>query len=165
MEVIDLIDSSDSDVFACCHFVAHEVLKDDADFAVKILQVILSKIHAIQQNLAFDWVVESRHELHERGLAFAVFADQRNPLSSTEMQVQSVDHHPGSARIVEGNIAEFKSPQDGARGRQSAGLRTDRGLHGKKCEQVGQEKSLVRDARKDGKNLLDIATGLHDRAG
>ena len=42
---------ANGDVFASRHLVAHEVLKDDSDFSVKIGQVVFAQVDAIQQNL------------------------------------------------------------------------------------------------------------------
>ena len=37
------------------HFIAHEILKDNANLAVEVFQVVFAKIDAIEQHLPFEW--------------------------------------------------------------------------------------------------------------
>ena len=89
-EVVDQLDAANRNVFARCHLVAHVVLKDDADFAVKIFEAVLAQVHSIEQDLAFKRIVEPGQQLDDGGLAFAVFADQRHSLARTQMKIQSI---------------------------------------------------------------------------
>jgi hypothetical protein len=45
--------SADCDILSRCHFVAHEVLKDDTDLRVEIGQIVFTEVNAIEQNLTF----------------------------------------------------------------------------------------------------------------
>ena len=76
-----LIDAADRDVLSRRHLEAHEVLKDDADVAVKIFERVLAQIDAVEQNLSLGRIVEARDELDDGRLALAVFADQRDAFS------------------------------------------------------------------------------------
>ena len=81
-----LFDSSDGDVLARGHFIAHEILEDDADFPIEIFQVVFPQVHAVEQDLPLGRIVEPRHQLHDRSLAFAILADQSDPLARTEVR-------------------------------------------------------------------------------
>ena len=81
-------DAAHGDVFARRHFVAHEVLKDDADLGVQVGQVVLAQIDAIEQDLAFGGIVEPRDELDDGGLALAVFADQGDALAGLRVKLK-----------------------------------------------------------------------------
>ncbi len=75
-------DAAHGDVFAGRHFVAHEVLKDDADLAVQILDAVVAQVHAVQQDPALGGVVQAREQFDDRGLALPVFADQRDAFAA-----------------------------------------------------------------------------------
>ena len=50
-----LVDAAYRDVFSSRHLEAHEVLKDDADMAVKIFEGVLPQVDAVEQYLSLRW--------------------------------------------------------------------------------------------------------------
>ena len=116
------LDSSDSDVLASGHLVAHEVLKDDADFRVQIGQVVFAEVNAIKKNAAFARIVETCDQLDDGGLALAVLADQRDALSGAKGEIEVIENVPVGARISEGDIAELESARHGTRRTQTIRL-------------------------------------------
>ena len=47
---------------------------------MKIIEVVLAKVHAIQQDLSFGGIVKPGNQFDDCRLALAVFANQRQPL-------------------------------------------------------------------------------------
>ncbi len=158
-------DTSDGDVFARGHLVAHEVLKDDSDLGVKIGEVVFAKVDAVEQDLAFGRIVEAGNELDDGSLSLAVFADQRDALAGTESEVEVAEDAPLRAGIVEGDVAKFEAAHDGLGSGKSVHLRFDARLHFKEGQQVGEEQGLVGNAGCGGEGLLNIRHGLHDGGG
>ena len=66
------------------HLEAHEVLEDDPDLAVKVGEVVLAEVDAVEQDLALGGIVETGDELDDGGLALAVLADERDAFSRGE---------------------------------------------------------------------------------
>ena len=73
----------DGDVLPRRHFVAHEILKDYADFAMQVLDAVLAQVDAIEQNAPLGRIVEARQELDDGGLALPVLADERDALTGS----------------------------------------------------------------------------------
>jgi hypothetical protein len=73
--------SANCDVFARRHFVAHEVLKDDSDLRMQIGQIVFAEVDAIEQNLTFGWIVETRDQLDDGGFPLAVLTNQSHAFS------------------------------------------------------------------------------------
>ncbi len=115
-------DAAHCDVFARGHFVAHEVLKDDADLGVQIGQVVFAQVDAIEQNLAFGRIVEARDQLDDGGLSLAVLADQSHALSGAEREIEIAENAPVRAWIGERDVAKFKAAHDRARRGQAVRL-------------------------------------------
>src|SRR5690606_15808180 len=65
------------------------VLEDDAEAREELAFVPLAKIATVEQDVSFRRLVESRHQLDERGLARAVLPDDRDalPLGDEEIDV------------------------------------------------------------------------------
>src|SRR5277367_3293869 len=139
VQVVDLLDPGNRDIFPDGHLIAHEVLKDDADLAMQIFQVILPKIDAVEQNLPFRGIVETRNQLYDSGLALAVFANQRHPLSAAQLKVQLVEDQTRAARIVKRNVTKLESKLHRPRRGKRIRLRTDSGFHFEERHQVGEE--------------------------
>jgi hypothetical protein len=125
-------DAAHGNILAGGHFIAHEVLKDHADFGVQGGQVIFAKIDAVKQNLAFGWIVETRDELDHGGLALTIFANQSHTLPGQEREIEVFEDAPVGAGIDEGDISEFEAAQDRIGRRQAAGLDSTRGFISKK---------------------------------
>ena len=92
-KIVDFFHASNRDVFAGSHLIAHEILENNAHLAMQILQVVLAKIDAVEQDLPSRGVVEPRHQLHDCGFALAVFADQRQTLSRPQLKINLVENH------------------------------------------------------------------------
>ena len=163
-QIVNFLNPAHCNVFTRRHLIAHKVLKDNANLTIQVFQTILFQVHPVEQHLAFGGIVKPRDQLDDRGLALTVLADQRNPLPGMKMEVQPIQHQPRASRIAKRNIAKFKSANDRPRRRKRIRLGPDGGLHVEEGQQVGQEKSLVRDARNGGENLLDVGAGLQNRA-
>ena len=101
LQMIQVLDTPNRNVFTCRHLVAHEVLKNDANLMIKVFQVILVQIDTIEQNLSFGRIVQARQQLDDRCLALAVLSNQSDPLSWMKMKIQVLDHHPHASRIPE----------------------------------------------------------------
>ena len=93
---IGLIDPAHGDIFARGHLEAHEVLKDDTDVAVEIFEVVLPKVDAVEQNLSFGRVVETRDQLDDGRLPLAVFADECDSFARGESEVEVFQEQFGS---------------------------------------------------------------------
>lgn len=59
----------------------HEILKDHADVAPQVGQIVFAQIIAIEKDLSLRWVVEAGKKLHNRGLARPVLANESHDLS------------------------------------------------------------------------------------
>ena len=101
LQMIQVLDTPNRNVFTCRHFVAHEVLKNDANLMIKVFQVILVQIDTIEQNLSFGRIVQARQQLDDRCLALAVLSNQSDPLPWVKMKIQVLDHHPHASWIPE----------------------------------------------------------------
>ena len=69
--------------------VAHVVLKDHADLAAQVVEVVLAQVDAVEQDAAAGRVVEPRQQFHERGLSGAVLADQGHVLARSSRKLTS----------------------------------------------------------------------------
>ena len=87
-QVLQSLRCAHGDVFAGSHLVAHEILKDHADLAIQIVEVVFAKIDPIEQDLSFGGIVESGDQFDDGGFAFAVLADQRDSLARLKREVQ-----------------------------------------------------------------------------
>ena len=143
--IVEFLDASDGDVLSGGHLVAHEVLEDDADLAIQVLQVVLAKVHAVEQDLSLGRVIEPRNQLHNRGLALPVFADHGHAFAGMQAEVQPLENHAAGTRITKRHVAELEPLLDGPRRGQRVGLGSDRRLHLEEGQQVGEEQGLVGD--------------------
>ncbi len=165
LQVMDLLDSADCDVFAGSHLVAHVILKDDANLTIKVFEIVFAQTDAIQQDLAFHRIVEASHQLDDRRLAFAIFTDERDPLAGTQMKIQSLQNQARSPRIVKRNIAKLESLLDRARHGQCVGLGFDGRTHFEECDEIGEEQSLIGDGGERRKSLLQVRAGVSNGIG
>jgi len=88
IKILPLSDPPDGDILSRRHIVAHEVLKNYSDLAGVIVEVIFAKIDAVEINGPFRWVVKTRQQFDDRGLALAVLPDQRDTLSLVEGEIE-----------------------------------------------------------------------------
>ena len=96
-----------ADVFAHHELVAHEVLEDDADAPAQHGGVPFLQVAAVEQHAAMRGFVQARQQLDQRGLARAVFTDQRQALAALDLQVDAGDRHLVGARITELHVFEL----------------------------------------------------------
>ena len=138
-QIVDFFDAANRNVFPRGHFIAHEVLEDDSNFAMKIFQIVVAKVDAIQQNLSFGRVVEPGDQFDDGRLALSVLADQREPLFGMQLEIDLVQNSTRVSRITERNIPEFNSAHDRPRRRQGVGLGLDGRFHFEECQQICEE--------------------------
>src|SRR5271165_3082365 len=91
-QIVDLVNTSDPNVFAGRHFVAHEILKDNANLPIQALQAIFAKVNAIEKYLPLEGVVQARQQLDDGGLALAILSDERHPLARPKMKIKIVEN-------------------------------------------------------------------------
>ena len=75
--IVHRIDLADADVLGRGEVIAHEILEDHADVGAQIFEVIVAQVAAVEQDATLVGFVQPRQQLHQRGLAGAVLADQR----------------------------------------------------------------------------------------
>src|SRR5258706_12320110 len=92
VQIINFLDAANRNIFAGRHFIAHEVLEDDTDLAMKIFNFKLAQIDSIKQHLAFRRIIQPDHQLYDGGLALAIYADQRQPLAPTQLKINGIEN-------------------------------------------------------------------------
>ena len=107
--VVGGVQPADGDVVARAHLVSDEVLEDDADLAVQILDVVLAQVDAVEQDTARRRVVQTRDQLHQRGLALPVLTDEGNALAAGDAEVEVVEDRPRVARVLERDVLEHEA--------------------------------------------------------
>src|SRR5579883_271936 len=162
--IVQLLDLTHADVLARRQIIAHEILKDDTDLPVQILQVVLTQIHAIQQNLPGGGIIEPRQELDEGSLALAVLTHQRHAFARCDAEVEVAQHQTLRLRIPKAHLAEFESVADRAWRGQGPRDTPDPRPNREELHQVGEKESLVGDAGEGGKQELKLAVGTSQRA-
>ena len=98
LKITDFVNPAHRDVFTGCHLITHEILKDDSDLAIQVFQIVFTKVDPVEQDLPFGGIVKTRDQLHDRGLALAVFADESDALARMQMEVQAVENQPRASR-------------------------------------------------------------------
>ena len=73
--IVFFFDAAYGDVFGGRQVIPHEILKNNANFAPQIFQVVLTKIHTVKQDLSAGRVVKPREQLYDRGFSLTVFSD------------------------------------------------------------------------------------------
>src|SRR5258708_6358371 len=114
---------------------------------MEVLDVVVAKVDAVQQYLAFGRIVESSYQLYDRRFPLAVLADQGHPFSAAQLKVQAVENQPRAPGIVKRNISKLKSVYHRPRHRKRIRLGPDGGLHCEEGQQVREEQCLVGDPR------------------
>ena len=79
-------------IFPRRHFIAHEILKDYANFAMQIFQIVLAKVDSIQQDLPFGRIVKPGNQFDDRRLALSVFTNQGQPLVGMQLEINLVQN-------------------------------------------------------------------------
>src|ERR1700675_4174369 len=137
VQISDSFDPPNRYVFESGHFIAHEILKDHANLAMQVFQVVLAKIDTIQQNLSFCRIVEAGNQLHDGGFALTIFANQREPFAEKKLKINIVENPPRVSRIAEGDVSEFHPTNNRPGCRQRIWLGLNGRLHFEECKQIG----------------------------
>ena len=68
---------------------------------------ILTNVDAVEEDLAFLWIVQTAQQLNKGSLAAAVFANNSKPLTDLELHADIFQCVSFSAGILEGDILEL----------------------------------------------------------
>ena len=145
--MLKLGNSADANVQSRRHVVTHKILKNDPDFAVQRLDVVVPEVHSVQEDGAAGGIIQPRQQLDQRGLALAVLSHQGHVLAGLDSKVQIPQHRPVRPRVLERNVAELNPPANEARNWEGSRLGSDGGFNSQEFEQIREEQCLVRDAR------------------
>ena len=105
-------DPADRDVVAGAEVVADEILEDDAHVAAQRVEIVFAQVVAIEQDAAFVRIVEPGQKLHQRGLAGAVLADQREHLAGAQREAEMAHRPSLGAGIAEPDVFEHEARAD-----------------------------------------------------
>ena len=114
--VVARLDAADGDIVAGAEIVAHEILEDHAHAAAQRVEVVVAQVVAVEQDAALVGVVEPRQQLHQRGLAGAVLADQRHHLARLQGEAEMAHRPALGAGIDEADILEHEALRGSAAG-------------------------------------------------
>ena len=145
--------------------VAHEVLEDHADAGAHVVQVVVAQVAPVQQDPALVGVVQPRQQLHQRGLAGAVLADQRQHLARGELEVQPAQRPFLGVRIAEAHVLEREAARDRPRYRHGTGRAADLRLDLEERIQVVQVQRLSGDLREADQQALEQLSQAAEAAG
>ena len=91
---------------AAREIVADEILEDDAHVAAQRIEIVVAQVVAVEQDAAFVGIVEAGEQLHQRRLAGAVLAHQRQHLAGIQREAEIADRPSLGAGIPEADILE-----------------------------------------------------------
>src|ERR1700735_2270963 len=121
------------------HFVAHELLENYADLRPQAFQIVFAEGCAIEKNLSFGGVVQSREQLDDGGLSLAVLTDDGNPLRRPKFETHVLQHLARTARVLKRDILEFEALADFLRHLRRIRDRRNSWLYREEFEQVGHK--------------------------
>ena len=133
--------------------------------AVEIFEDVLAEVDAVEQDLAFGWIVETGDEFDDGGLALTVFADEGDSFSGREGEVEVLENGSVGTGIGEGDVAELEAASDWIWSGKAVGFREDGWLHVEEGDEVGEEERLIGDAGGSGEDLLEVGAGLLNGGG
>ena len=102
-------DLADRDIVAGAEIVADEILEDDAHVAAQRVEIVFAQVVAIEQDAAFDRIVEPGEKLHQGGLAGAVLADQCEHLAGVKRKAEMAHRPSLGAGIAEPDVLEIEA--------------------------------------------------------
>src|SRR5581483_2036281 len=108
--VVHELQRPEGDVLAQRQLVAAEVLEDRRHTALPGGSVELAQVGAVAGDPAAGRLVETGEQLHERGLAGAVQADDRERPARGNRQVEPGQHRPLAAGVRERDVLEAELP-------------------------------------------------------
>ena len=85
--VRQMIDAAEADVFAQLELVLVEVLEQHAEATAELLRFPRGEVATVQDDPPFRRIVEPSEQLHERGLAGAVFAHERDAVAGRDFEI------------------------------------------------------------------------------
>ena len=95
------------DVVRGARLVAAESLEDERDAPLQLIARQVAQVDAVEQDAALVGVVEAGQQLHQRRLAGAVLAHQRDRLAGRDVQVDAAQRRLGGAGIAEVDVAQL----------------------------------------------------------
>src|SRR5205823_11745793 len=114
-----------------------------------------AQVVAVEKDAALVGIIEARDELHERGLARAVLAHEREHLARAQRE-REVAHRPMlGPRIAEADVLEREPLANRIRKRARIRRRGDLGLDLEEREEVVQIERLARDRREAAEEILE----------
>src|SRR5579862_5912931 len=116
-------DLADANVLVKAHVVAHEILENHTDRLPQRREVVVTEIHAIEQNTPFGGIVESSDELRDGGFAGAILTNQRDPLTRVQREVDMTHRPPLTPGILKPNVLEHEPLANRVRDGSSARAR------------------------------------------
>src|SRR5882672_1079924 len=91
--------ATDSNVFAHCHLIAHEVLKNDSHLLVQVVDGVFTQVDPVEKNLAFRGIVEPGDELDYGSFSLAIFADEGDALAGPDGEIEIFENAPRGSWI------------------------------------------------------------------
>ena len=110
--VIGGVNLADCDILPRRHLIPHKILENDANLTIKVFEIVFSKVHAIEQNLPFNWIVQACHKLDNRGFTLAVLPDQGDAFGRAQLKIQVFKDQAGSPGITERHVAKLEATPD-----------------------------------------------------
>jgi hypothetical protein len=150
----DAVDVAEADVLPGGQVVVQEVLEYDRDPPPELLGVEVSGIGTVPADRTGLGQVQSREKFGERGLAGAVFADQRDNLAGAQVEVDVVERGVCSRRIRERGVVDGDAVERLGRRSCASGSVVRRG--------GGQERGVVLDEQPGFVHLADAVDRHHD---
>ena len=138
-------DPADRDIVAGRQVVADEVLEDDAHAAAQFVEPVVAQVASVEQDAALVGVVEPRQQLHQRGLARAVLADQRHHLAGLQGEGKMAHRPTLGAVIDEADILEHEAVANRPGKGQGIGRRMDFRPDREEGEEIVEIERLARD--------------------
>ncbi|KAG0771304.1 hypothetical protein G6F22_016594 [Rhizopus arrhizus] len=143
----------------------HEVLEDHPEIGAQVVQVVVAQVAAIEQDAALVRFVQPRQQLHQRGLAGTVLADQGQHFIGVKLEIQ-VAHRPLlGIGIAETDVLEHEALTDRLRHAYGALARVDFRLDLEEREQVIQVQRLAGHLREPDQQAFQQLAQAQEAAG
>ena len=143
--ILRLVDLAYANIFFQKKIVANKILKNYAHGAAHRFQVVIPKIHSIEQDASFSGIIESRQQPGECGFSRPVFAHQRDFFFGAHAEAHAAHRPVGAARILKAYLVKYHAFAQGLGDGPRAGTGDQHRLHFKKVEEVLDVESLFVD--------------------
>ncbi len=97
---------ADADGMARLKLEAEEILERAGEALAPVVGGNARQIHAVDQDAALRRLIQATQQFHQRALAGAVLADDRNDGAGVQLEVDVVEHFASGARIRERHVVE-----------------------------------------------------------